>query len=290
MLVRGDYLTTLYIDVFFLINFTVDILAAFLAVKFLRVKTDIARLILVGIFGAVSACLDVFIENKALGALNMAAFLVVFMLIIARGLSISRRIKACLAFILSEIMLGGTVSLGYTLLDKYLSPYLVGGSGAESRSALIFSLLILMAIGVLRLIMFLFSGTGTEKSVKLRIEIENKAVEAEALVDSGNLVRDPMNMYPVLFIKKSLAREILPENVIELCSVDTIQDVYKKRIRLIPVSRLGKTHVMTGVFPDKVSIVEKNEEISVTLAIDKEGGSFGGYYALMPSSAINDVI
>ena len=64
----------------------------------------------------------------------------------------------------------------------------------------------------------------------------------------------------------------------------------KKRIRLIPVSRGEKTHVMVGVKADNVKIIKdnKSENISVTLAIDKEGGDFGGYMALMPSAALNN--
>ncbi len=284
-------MTTIYIDVYFLINFTVDILAAYLAVKFLRIRTSIKRLLCIGALGALSACLDVFFENRIIRSVNIALFLIAFAAVIAGGIKLSRRIKVCGAFLASEIMIGGTVSFGYTLLDKYLGPYLSeADGGGENRNALIFSLLILLAIGVSRIFMFLFTGTGSEKSVKIRIEIEGSVLEAEALVDSGNLVRDPMNMYPVLFIKKRAASKILPESVLELSGVDTLSDYYRKRIRLIPVTRGGTTHVMTGIKPDKVLVLGKNEIVGVTVAIDKEGGSFGGYDALMPSAALGDAI
>lgn len=284
-------MTTLYIDVYFLINFTVDILAACLSVKFLRIRTDIKRLIIIGAVGALCACLDVFLETRLFRSLNMLAFIAFFCFAIANGITISRRIKACAAFIASEIMIGGTVSFGYTLLDKYLSPYLsVTDNESGNRGALVFSILILFAIGVSRLLMFLFMGTGSERNVKIRIEIEDKFIETEALVDTGNLVRDPMNMYPVLFIKEKIAEKIFPKNVVELSRVDCLGESYKKRIRLIPVTRNGQTHVLTGVRPDRVVMEGKKDEINVTLAIDKEGGDYGGYEALMPSAALENVI
>ena len=137
-----------------------------------------------------------------------------------------------------------------------------------------------------------FSGIESEGSVDIEISFfDNKAV-VSAFVDSGNLAVDPMDMSPVLLIKKDLAKTILPENIIELSGIDSLEKSVKKRIRLIPVSRGGQTHVLVGVKADNVKMLkgDREEELSVTLAIDKEGGDFGGYKALMPSAALDNVV
>ena len=84
----------------------------------------------------------------------------------------------------------------------------------------------------------------------------------------------------------------MPENIINLSDPDNIEKNARKRIRLIPISRGGATHVLTGVKPDSVKVLKdgKCEEIKVTLAIDKEGGTFGGFGALMPAAALDDVV
>ena len=48
--------------------------------------------------------------------------------------------------------------------------------------------------------------------------------------------------------------------------------------------------MLVGVKPDYVRIRNKDryEELSVTLAIDKEGGTYGGFMALMPSAALDN--
>ena len=283
-------MSTVYIDVFFFINFTVDILALLLTVRLLRIKSNIRRIIFVSLLGAAVASVDLFITDRITFSALSAIFFLLVGIFIAKGITVTRRIKAVAAFLVCEIMIGGTVSLGYTLLDKYLGKYLSEVEGkAENRGALIFALIILFTIGVFRLLMFLFSGTVSEKSVKLRIEIEGQSIEAEALVDSGNLVRDPMNMYPVVFIKKRLAKKIIPGNVIDLTDIDALGEEYKKRIRLIPISRGGATHVFTAVRPDTVIAVDKNCDMGVTVAIDKEEGSYGGFDALVPSAALENV-
>ena len=116
------------------------------------------------------------------------------------------------------------------------------------------------------------------------MELNDKFLEVEALIDTGNLVKDPMNMNPVIFLKRMQAEDIVPISVIELSNVDELSKDYRKRIRLIPVTRNNETHVMIGIRMDKVLIVKDNykEEINATVVIDKEEGTFGGYYALAP--------
>lgn len=138
----------------------------------------------------------------------------------------------------------------------------------------------------------LFTNVETEESVDLEIRFLNKTAIVSAFVDSGNLAVDPMDMTPVLLIKKEIAEGILPVNIDQICDIDSLDRQIKKRIRLIPISRGGETHVLVGVKVDSVKIIKGDfaEEIAVTLAIDKEGGTFGGYKALMPSAALENAI
>ena len=128
------------------------------------------------------------------------------------------------------------------------------------------------------------SSSINERSAKIEITLEEKTLEADALVDTGNLVKDPMNMNPVIFIKRCCAEKIVPSSVIDLCNLDSLSPEYRKRIRLIPVTRENQTHVMTGIRVDKIILSTKDsrEEISATVVIDKEEGTYGGYYVLTP--------
>ena len=130
-----------------------------------------------------------------------------------------------------------------------------------------------------------------KRVVRIKIRFLDRTVSTEALVDSGNLAIDPMDMRPVLIIKKEVARCIFPENVVELSDPDEIDPIVRKRIRLIPTSRLGHTHLLTGVRADEVAVINESggEAVSVTVAIDKDEGDFGGYSALMPLSALDGI-
>ena len=285
---------TLYIDVYFLINFTVDLLSLYFAARFSKIPTTIKRLIIASLFGALSAVGIVFLpENTLLKFVAAAVGLLLIGFIAPKKITLPRKIKYIFAFLIFEALVGGGVTFIWGLLDRYISDFFNGfEGGAVNRKMLFLSLIVLLSIGVFKMLVSLFTNVETEESVDLEIRFLNKTAIVSAFVDSGNLAVDPMDMTPVLLIKKEIAEGILPVNIDQICDIDSLDRQIKKRIRLIPISRGGETHVLVGVKVDSVKIIKGDfaEEIAVTLAIDKEGGTFGGYKALMPSAALENAI
>ena len=121
----------------------------------------------------------------------------------------------------------------------------------------------------------------------MRIVFQKKCCECDALVDSGNLVKDPMNLNPVIFIKPSIAKRIIPEEILELSHLDSLDAYIRKRIRLIPVTMSGGTHVVTGIITDRIEIVGSGNALEATVGLDREEGTYGGFEALLPSCLID---
>ena len=282
---------TLYVDVYFLLNFTVDIISAFFALRLSKLDSNMLRLILNSVVLSLFSVLVIFIEDEILLKYVLSlSVLVISSFIIIRKVSLKRRCKYILSFIIFEGLVGGLAMFLWDTLDRHLG----GGTEAEIEDSrlLFFAIIVLLSVGVFKMIISFFSHVESEGSVKIRIEINDKSVICEAFVDSGNMATDPMDMRPVLIIKPTLAKGLLPDNVINLSDVDNIEKSMRRRIRLIPISTAGGVRVLTGVRPDRVFVISEKseEEIFVTLAIDKEGGDFGGYQALMPLVAICDAV
>ena len=286
----GDKLQTLYIDVYFLINFTVDVLALYFAAIFSKTPTTTRRLVLSGFLGAIIAVITVLLPEFVLLKLICSLIGLILMgYITPKPARIGRKMKFLFSFLIFESLVGGIVSFFWSFLDRNLSEILAEAEGgAVNRKMLLFSLIVLLSIGVFKMIVSFFSNIQSEGSALVEIKFMENKIKLEAFVDSGNLAIDPMDMSPILLLKKDIAKTFLPENIIELSDIDSLDRNIKKRIRLIPVTLGGTTKVLTGVKADCVSVIKngKNEEINVTLAIDKEGGSYGGYLGLMPSAAL----
>ena len=285
---------TLYIDVYFLINFTVDLLSLYFAAMLSRAPTSTKRLILSSLIGALFACLIVFLpEIPLIKFLSSVLVLLLIAYVAQKPVRMLRRIKFIFSFTIFEALVGGGVTYVWGIFDDYLTNAFINiQEYTVNRKMLFLSVIVLLSIGVFKmLISFLSKGQG-EEIAELDITFLNKKHNVMAFVDSGNFAVDPMDLSPIIFIKKNIANKLLPENIIDLCDIDKLDAKIKKRIRLIPVTRGGQTHVLIGVKADSVSLVrgQVQDELKVTIAIDKEGGSYGGYDALVPSAIFRDAI
>ena len=279
----------LYIDVYFLINFTVDLLSLYFSVLMLHLPLKRWCLILSAAIGASYAAASVLLyEKTAFLILLSLVSLLGMLLLCSRGAGIFRRIKLLFLFLFLQMLIGGIVHFGYDLLSRLLSDMGVHGD-VENRNLLYLSALILVALGILRLAMALLEGSRGEQSVEIGISVMGKSYYGAALVDSGCFLRDPLDGTDVVLIKKSVAARLLPEAFI--CeSTDGLSDTYRKKLRFIPMRVLGAQRILFGIRPDDFFIMRNNkkERIRVVLAYDKEEGDYEGYKVLIPAAVAKD--
>lgn len=281
---------TLYIDVYFLINLTVDTLALFFAVRMTHIRTRLWRVIAAAFIGACASVIYVLAPESFLPKLAVAIFSLIPIIFVACGrISHRRKAKFALSFLMLSAMLGAAVNFLWGVFDGLIREHLSDYSGGSvNRKLLLMAVAVLISIGVFKMIVAVFSGSINSGNADVSIRFVDKEVRVAALIDSGNLALDPMDMQPILLIKERVAREIFADSFWDFKDPDTLDRNIRRRIRLIPVSGNGKTRVLMGIKADSVKVIGKNkdEEINVTVAIDKEGGNFGGFDALIPATAL----
>jgi len=277
---------TLYIDIYFLINFTVDILAFYFAALFTKVKVGVRGLLFAGAVGGLFACAVVILDIKGILFFLMLALSVAIMTFcLSRGVSFVRKTKLFSAFLVFETLLGGCVILFYNLLSEILLPFISSAEfGVENKKILILSMLILLSIGAIKILFALFGGSLSEKNVDVELTVFDNSEKVSALVDTGNLLLDPMTLAPVIIVKAQALRRL---GIGELNEVVINDDgfKFKKRIRLIPASALGENRILYGIKPDSTCVLAngKKSEVDAVIAVDNEKGTFGGYEALIPA-------
>ena len=280
----------LYIDIYFLINFTVDLISLHFAAMFARTKTSNKRLLISALIGALSACASVLISSPFISFIIFLATLIFVSAFCCIGSSYKGRAVFAISLMIFLSLVGGIVSFIWNLLEDAFSDYLIEGD-IVNRKMLFFSLIILLSIGVLKMLITVMNTAKIDTIVEVEMQFMGNGCSVEALIDTGNLAIDPLGMKPVLIIKKELASRFISRDIINLSDIDSLDCKAKKRIRLIPLTKEGATHVYVGFVPDDVKVRRNGREYSVdvTIAIDKEGGDFGGFLALMPYSAVSNV-
>ena len=98
---------TLYIDIYFLINFCVDILAFYYASNMTHIKSGNVRLFALGIIGGISSVVHILTSYLFVTVSNIVISLLLFALIGARRVGFLRKVKFLLLFLIIQLLIGG---------------------------------------------------------------------------------------------------------------------------------------------------------------------------------------
>ena len=103
-----------------------------------------------------------------------------------------------------------------------------------------------------------------------KIVLDGKNIETKVLIDTGNMLREPITNTEVMVIEHTLLYGIVPKEILnhleeiiggELEKIpEKIRNKYVSRLKLIPFSSLGKQNgMLIGIKADYIEI-EKNGE------------------------------
>ena len=115
---------------------------------------------------------------------------------------------------------------------------------------------------------------------------EDKKEKLKALLDTGNMLKDPLSNKPVMIATKRSLKSIIPEEILDNINLilggDKIGKLITKRIKLIPFNSLGNEHgILIGIKSDKI-IINNNEIKDVIIGIyEKEFSKTRRYDALI---------
>lgn len=142
----------------------------------------------------------------------------------------------------------------------------------------------------------------------IKIKILEKEQVVDAMLDTGNLLKDPITKEPVIVVEKKKLYSILPEDLLN--NIEKIiggeentfhnkleENKYLSRIKIIPFSSLGKQNgLMLGIKADEVTIQQEEAEKKTGVIIGISQQKLSDYYSaifgldLLEGSGINELI
>ena len=139
----------------------------------------------------------------------------------------------------------------------------------------------------------------------VEIACAGRLASVQALVDTGNNLKDPLSLQPVMIVEQQAIKELLPEPISaavealeqgNLSSIDTLMESseWSTRFRLIPFSSIGREHgILIGFRPDAVHIRagQNGPVVQPIIAIHPRTlDPDGKYEALIPPSLLQQAI
>ena len=263
---------TVYADVLFAINFSMDFISLFITQLLLNRKIYKKRILISSAIGGVYGVFELLTNmNTFLGiAVNIAVAFLMCFICYYEG-SIRRFISMYVIYWGISMALAGFMSLLYSFMNKILSEYILDYSyGKVYNGARFF---IIASLSVITAIIFgrAFSKEKNIRYTDIKVELNGKEYCIKVLCDTGNTLREPLSGKGVILVSKEC----------ELGSeIEKIPDIYK---RYIPYSATNSSGLLKGIAPKVLLVDGKNTDAIIA---PTENRSFSGYEGCIPYSLV----
>ena len=280
--------TEVYADLYFLINTCMNLLCLMITGMLLHRRVKRIRAILGAALGGAYAVLALlFSVGGVLGVLMDAgaALLMCATTFYGKGNALPTLFKCTAVQFLSSMMLGGIMTVLYTALNRLNLP--LDALQGDGLSVWIFAILSALA-GILtaRGSRF-FAFAKRTKSVTVQARLFGKELTLRAMVDSGNLLRDPVSGRYVIVADLERLREVLPAELAPLLE-DPLSPasapLHAKRMRLIPAKTASGKTLLPAFLPERLTVHDGKESFAgdYLLAAASLGESAAGFDAIIP--------
>ncbi|MCL2096624.1 MAG: sigma-E processing peptidase SpoIIGA [Oscillospiraceae bacterium] len=288
----------IYADIVFLMNFCMDFLALFAAGKILGLKLGAGRLSLSSALGALYCVLTfLYAGNKIIIPeiiINIAVS--VIMCFIAFNIdSLIKFTKIFLIFYSACFMLGGGIEA-----LSYLSGMMGTGdnnipSVESGHSPGVFPLqAVIIFAGICAFIIIfagiLFKRRSEIKETKITVGFMGREITLDAIVDSGNLLYDPISSLPVIVVNLNGVIDLFDFETLEFFLHDSVEYLGKRefksreslenlralKFRVIPVKSIGGNGgILPAFLPDYIKYRKNNNfsEMRAVIAVDNRASA-----------------
>lgn len=267
---------TVYIDMLLIQNLIMNYIILYGTARISKAYVKKIPLLLASIIGAVYAVLIFFPQFMVYQLVSSKVILSITMVCIAYNpKTLKDFMKYLLLFYVTSFVFGGaTFGLLYFINTSVVTQNGIIYVGSYSIKILIISTTI--AYIVLRGAWELIKLRAVKDNVitNITISLKQKVATIDALIDTGNSLKDPITNTPVIVCEYDTIRDLLPEelssmydsgNVDNLGIIGNIKtDVdFISRIRLIPFKSLGTENgLLVGFKPDLLTINYKQGKIT----------------------------
>ena len=106
---------------------------------------------------------------------------------------------------------------------------------------------------------------------KVKIKLNGKEETVEAMVDTGNMLKEPITGTPVVVVERTSLYELLPKEILNNTESilggdfekipEEIKNEYVPKLKLIPFASLGKQNgMLVGIKPEKIEVINEQTE------------------------------
>ena len=259
---------TIYLDIVFFENFILNYIIILSTAIISKSKIKLTSIMLSSTIGGIFSILNYLMNMNSLENMVLKIIISILMMLIAfNDYKIKKLIKQLLFFYLVSFTFGGIAFMLLFFIKPQniimKSNHLVGTYPIK-----ITILAWILGFGVIFLIEKIIKDRLNKKSMICDLEIfyDGKIRKIKTMIDTGNLLKEPISKNDVIIVEKESLEGIVSKDILEnikyILKGKWIQEknIYSYKIKLIPFSSLGNDNgLLLGFKPDYVKIYSDDE-------------------------------
>lgn len=291
---------TIYIDVVLIENLIMNYIILLATGMILKIKIKHIRLIIGSLLGAIYTIIGYIGILEIYSSFILKIILSIMIVYIAYyPQTLKKMWKELLFFYLTSFVFGG-VAFSLIYIVKPQEIIMKNGLflGTYPLKTVILGAIVAFVIIITAFKIIKSKISKKDLICEITVEIEGKKIITKALIDTGNMLKEPITNTPVVVIEHTLLYDVIPKEILnhleEIIGGDfkeipeEIKNKYVSKLKLIPYSSLGKQNgMLLGIKAKKLIIVkgeekEKIEKENIILGIyDKSLTKKGEYRAII---------
>ncbi len=280
-----------YADLLFLINFSMDFLCLFLSAKLLHLPKRTGRMLVAAALGGVYSVISLFLSppGRVLALVIDLALCYGMCAVCAagKGTGIGRLTLFFGTYFGVSALMGGGMTAIYNLLSRADLP--LGEVQEDGLSAWIFLALATLAALAAAFGGRLFSRQSAKQTCTVQLQMDGACWELEGLVDSGNLLCDPISGTPVIVVdREAWMQRLSPDARAAIESEGREAGSAARRVRLVPMKSVQGSGMTVALMPDAVCLREPSGKSRAVRALvaPSEQALTGEYRAIVPTTLL----
>lgn len=264
---------TIYVDVVLFENLIMNYIILFTTSQILKIEQKHIRIILASLLGAIYSIIAYMNILDIYSKIPLKILLSIIIVYVAfNPQTVKKMWKYILFFYLVSFVFGGAAfSLIYIVKPQEI--LMKNGLFLGTYPLKIAILGAIVAFITITIVFKLAKNKISKKDLfcEMEICINNKKIETKTMVDTGNMLKEPITNTPVVVVEHMLLYECIPkeilnnlENIIggDFSNIsEKIKNEYISKLKLIPFSSLGKQNgMLIGIKADYIKIKTEEKE------------------------------
>ncbi len=264
---------TIYIDVVLIENLIMNFIILLATGIILKEEIKVIRIIIASLLGAVYSIVSYMSILEIYSSMILKIILSVLIVYIAFNPQTMKRMwKDILIFYLTSFVFGGAAfALIYIVKPQEILMKNGLFLGTYPLKTIILGSILAFIVLILAFKVVKSKITKKDMLCEIEIQLNGQKIQTSAMIDTGNLLKEPISNTPVIVVEHTLLYDCIPKEILnnlegllggEFNNIpEKIREEYSSKLKLIPFSSLGKQNgMLIGIKADFVIIKDKEKE------------------------------